>query len=206
VFYRDLDTPREELARAFQESGYSRMPVFRGREDDIVGILHAKDLLRFSTPVKDLLKPAVFIPESKRVPQLLKDMQRLHQHLAIVVDEFGAFAGIVTLEDILEEIVGEIQDEFDNETPGVKRMGEDEAMLAGDTALAVVSRVLETPFPVAPDYETLGGFLTDRLGRVGRRGDRVEAQGWAFEVLEADRRQIIRVRARRLREGPGTPP
>ena len=206
VFYRDLDTPRDELARAFQESGYSRMPVFRGREDNIVGVLHAKDLLRFATPVPSLLKPPVFIPESKRVPQLLKDMQRLHQHLAVVVDEFGAFAGIVTLEDILEEIVGEIQDEFDNETPGVKRVGEDEAVLEGGTALAVVSRVLETAFPVAADYETLGGFLTDRLGRVGRRGDQVEAQGWDFEVLEADRRQIIRVRARRHRPGPDTPP
>jgi CBS domain containing-hemolysin-like protein len=206
VHYRDLDTPREELARAFQESGYSRMPVFRGREDNIVGILHAKDMLRLAAPVPSLLKPPYFIPESKRVPQLLKDMQRLHHHLAIVVDEFGAFAGIVTLEDILEEIVGEIQDEFDNETPGVKRVGDDEAVLAGDTALAVVSRVLETEFPVAPDYETLGGFLTDRLGRVGRRGDQVEAQGWTFDVSEADRRQIIRVRARRLPPGPGTPP
>ena len=204
VFYRDLNTPREELARAIQESGFSRMPVFRDREDNIVGILHAKDLLRFATPVPALLKPPYFIPESKRVPQLLKDMQRLHQHLAVVVDEFGAFAGIVTLEDILEEIVGEIQDEFDNETPGVKRLSEDEALFAGDTALAVVSRVLETPFPVTADYETLGGYLTDRLGRVGGRGDRVEAVEWIFEVQEADRRQIIRVRARR--QGPGTPP
>jgi CBS domain containing-hemolysin-like protein len=206
ALYRSADTPREELARAFQESGFSRMPVYRGREDDIVGVLHAKDLLRFATPVPALLKAPYFIPEGKKVPQLLKDMQRLHQHLAVVVDEFGAFAGIVTLEDILEEIVGEIQDEFDNESPGVRRVGEDEALLAGDTALAVVGRVLEAPLGATADYETIGGFLTDRLGRVGQEGDAVEAEGWAFEVLEADRRQIIRVRARRLPPGPGTPP
>ncbi|HAR98957.1 MAG TPA: HlyC/CorC family transporter [Syntrophus sp. (in: bacteria)] len=206
ALYRDLDTPREELARAFQESGHSRMPVFRGREDNIVGILHAKDLLRFAVPVPSLLKPPLFIPDGKRAPQILRDMQRLHQHLAVVVDEFGAFAGIVTLEDILEEIVGEIQDEFDNETPGVRRVGPDEVVFAGGTGLATVSRALETVFPVAVHYETLGGFLTDRLGRVGRNGDRVEEQGWGFEVVDADPRQIIRVRARRLPTGRGTPP
>jgi CBS domain containing-hemolysin-like protein len=195
VVYRDIALSREELIRAFREQGYSRIPIYRDKEDNIVGVLHAKDLLGTDRPVDVLLKPAFFIPESRRVPHLLRDMQKRHQHMAIVVDEFGSFVGAVTLEDVLEEIVGEIQDEFDLEGPEYKKLSDSSYVFAGDTPLNVVNRTLETALELSSDYETLGGFLTARLGRMGVRGDRIPVEGWSFEIQDADPRRVISVKA-----------
>jgi putative hemolysin len=202
VVYRSVETPREGLVRCFREQGYSRIPVFKGREDNIVGILHAKDMLEEGRPLESVLKPAFFIPESTRVPQLLRDMQKRHQHMAIVVDEFGGFTGAVTLEDV----VGEIQDEFDLEAPEFRKLSDSSYAFAGDTPLNVVNRTLETAIGLSSDYETLGGYLTARLGRMGTHGDRVVHEGWLFEVQDADPKKIISVKATAAPESGGRRP
>ena len=205
VVYRDIALPREALVRTFREQGYSRIPIYRDREDNIIGILHAKDMLNMESPVEALLKPAFFIPESRRVSHLLRDMQKRHQHMAIVVDEFGAFAGAVTLEDVLEEIVGEIQDEFDLEGPDYRKLSDSSYTFAGDTPLGVVNRALEAAIKPSSDYETLGGFLAARLGRLGVPDDRLFIEGWMFTVQEADGRRIILVKAVSVPESDGRP-
>jgi CBS domain containing-hemolysin-like protein len=212
----DRDAPPEELTRIVTENPYSRMPVFQGTVDNIVGILMVREIvleLRRG-PIQAVgldghLRPAFFVPEQMKISRLLKEMQRRHVHLAIVVDEFGGTSGIVTLEDVLEEIVGEIQDEGDAEAAPVKDLGEGvwlaeatiplhdlEEYLNGQEAPAGATardQPCEIHFPEEGDYETLGGFVTATAGRVPPVGSVITWDGLAFTVRGGDERRVTRV-------------
>lgn len=184
-------------------AGHSRIPVFRETIDAIVGMVYAKDLLRFvreeTGPVKliDLLRPAYFVPESKRVDELLKDLQQEKVHLAIVVDEYGGTAGLVTIEDILEEIVGEIQDEYDREVPMVERVGAEEVLVDGRISLDEIGEIFETEF-ADRESGTVGGFVQRTLGRIPKAGESVEANGLLIEVRAVEHHRIRKLRIVRM--------
>ncbi|ABS26383.1 protein of unknown function DUF21 [Anaeromyxobacter sp. Fw109-5] len=224
----DHDAPQEELFRIVTENPFSRMPVYEGSIDNVVGVLLVREIiqdLRQGRPIAidRYLKPAFFVPEGMKISRLLKEMQRRRTHLAVVVDEFGGTSGLVTLEDVIEEIVGEIQDEGDVEAAPVKVVGpglwlaeaamplhdleaylnerlEEAATAAGE------ERPPELRFPEEGDYETLGGFVTATAGRVPPVGAMVTWDGLTFTVRAGDERRVTRVEiARRPAESSGEP-
>jgi putative hemolysin len=191
-----------QLRALFREQEYSRIPVFKDNLDNILGIVFVKDLMRIAdaapddTPLQSLLRPATFVPETKRVADLLKEFQRKQVQLAIVVDEYGGTAGLVTLEDLLEEIVGEIRDEYDVETEPVVDEGNGSFVFSGKASFDEVRERLRVE--IEPEgFETVGGYVLTRVGRVPMPGESFEIDGMNVEVLEAERRRIHRVRMRR---------
>ena len=211
---REVMTPRTEIialpaeaslaeaADRVAAAGRSRYPVTAESLDDVVGIVHAKDILRgllsgSDAPVQDIARPAFFVPGTREVEDVLADMKRQKVHLAIVLDEFGGTAGLVTMEDLLEEIVGPIYDEYDRAPGSVpsSAMGGTSGVpiLAGATEISEVNRLLRLHLDDA-DYTTIGGLLFGRLGRLPKVGDRVNLQGATFEILEMDGRRVGSVR------------
>lgn len=188
--------PLEKLISVVVESGHSRFPVIGDTRDEIVGVLLAKDLLRFtsaSTASFDLarwLRPVQFVPESKRVNVLLKDFKRGRNHMAIVVDEYGGVAGLVTIEDVLEQIVGEIDDEYD-EAEGAHILKQDERrfLVAGLTPLEEFNEYFQVEFPTS-EFDTIGGLVTQRFGHMPKRGESLRIEKFSFNVQRADSRRV----------------
>jgi CBS domain containing-hemolysin-like protein len=190
-----------DLRALFREQEYSRFPVFRESLDNIAGFVFVKDLVALNSvddarPITSLLRPAVIVPESKRVPELLKQFQRQQTQIAIVVDEYGGTAGLVTIEDLLEEIVGEIRDEYDVESEPVIDEGGGRFVFHGKVDIDEVAQRLGVQIE-REGFETVGGFLMTHLGRVPAVGERVDIDGLSVEVLEVDRRRVHKVRIRR---------
>jgi len=197
------DASLQDLREVFREQQYSRMPVYRDNLDNIVGIVFVKDLVALppdaQPPMTTLMRSAYFVPESKRVSELLKEMQRRQAQMAIVVDEYGGTAGLVTVEDLLEEIVGEIRDEYDVESETVVDEGHGTFVFSGKVNVGEVKDRLG--IEVEPEgFETVGGFLLSHLGRMPYVGERFEVDGLDVEVVEVERRRISRVRLRRAEQ------
>ena len=178
------------------QTGHSRFPVIEGNKDDVIGILLAKDLLRYYAGeeefnVRDMLRPAVFIPEAKRLNVLLKDFRANRNHMAIVVDEYGGVAGLVTIEDVLEQIVGDIEDEYDfDETEDDIIADKGGAWrVKAVTAIANFNAVFHTRFS-DEDNDTVGGLVLSRFGRMPKRGEQLSFDGFTFKVLRADSRRL----------------
>jgi putative hemolysin len=181
------------------ERGYSRLPVEGPNDDeDVIGLAYTKDLMRAERagdgqrPAADLVRPIRFVPENKPVRQLMREMQAGKFHLAIVADEYGAVSGLVTLEDCLEELVGEIVDEYDNEEPDVQRLSTGEYLVDGGMSVSEVNDLLDIEIP-DDDWDTIGGFVFNTLGHVPKVGDSIEHEGWAFEATEVAGRRIRRL-------------
>jgi len=190
------DCPMDELLSIAIESGHSRLPVVGENRDEVQGILLVKDLLRcFAHPeqapaLSDLLRPARFIPESKRLNTLLRDFRLSRIHMAIVIDEYGGVGGLVTIEDVLEQIVGEIDDEHDAEEDAFIRAQEDGRFtVKALTPIDDFNEYFGTRFS-DEEFDTIGGLLMQELGRMPHRGDRVEIAGYRFEVIRADSRRV----------------
>ena len=209
---REVMTPRPDIVaiRAtatladlrilFREEQYSRIPVYRDSLDNIVGIVYVKDLVALppgaEPPLTTLMRSAYFVPESKRVSELLKEMQRRQVQMAVVVDEYGGTAGLVSVEDLLEEIVGEIRDEYDVESETVTDEGNGTFVFSGKVSVDEVRDRLGVEIE-REGFETVGGFLLSHLGRMPYVGETIDVDDLVFEVLEVERRRITKVRARR---------
>jgi magnesium and cobalt transporter len=184
----DIDAPYDELLAVVIETSHSRFPVYEGQRENIIGILLAKDLLKLQRApelnLRTLLRPAVFVPESKNLNELLRDFRSNRNHLAIVIDEFGNTAGLITIEDVLEEIVGEIEDEFDEiqGDQGIYTLADGSQRIAGDADISAVNSVLGVQLP-EETFDTIGGLLAHEHGRVPRRGETVQVDGLAFTVM-----------------------
>ena len=206
----EVSTPLSEAVEALIKSGHSRVPVYTESVDNILGILYAKDVLRVWNQglaenqgeqiesLRSLLRPATFVPEAKKVDELLEEMQTGHVHMAMVVDEYGGIAGLVTLEDIFEEIVGEIQDEYDQseEAPYIQ-VGEDEYVFQGKVDLRDFNEVMGSHLPTE-EAETLGGFIYEQVGRVPSGGESLQVGDINLTIEQVTGRRIRKVRARRL--------
>jgi CBS domain containing-hemolysin-like protein len=188
-----------ETIKVIVEGAHSRIPVYSKTIDDISGILHARDLFEFvqrgglDAGIKDILREAYFVPESKKVRDLLKELRRRKTHMAIVVDEFGGVVGLVTLEDVLEEIVGEIYDEYEEELELVQVIGDDDVRVDGKVRIDELNETLRTSITEEEDYDTLAGYLYNLLGRVPSEGDEYEADGLRFRIEKVTGQRIERV-------------
>ena len=184
----DIDAPYDDLLAVVIDTGHSRFPVYEGQRENVIGILMAKDLLKLQRApelnLRTLLRPAVFVPESKRLNELLRDFRSNRNHLAIVIDEFGNTAGLITIEDVLEEIVGEIEDEFDeaDHESSVYTLADGTHRVAGDAPIEAVNASFGTAFPEA-EFDTIGGLVAQEFGRVPRRGESVDLGGLRFAVM-----------------------
>jgi putative hemolysin len=194
-----VDLPPEECLAAVVDSPYTRYPAYRGSLDEIVGVLHVRDLFSAlndrgiaEVRVEQLLRPAYVVPETKDLGALLRDFRRDKQHMAIVVDEYGAMQGIVTLEDLLEEIVGEIEDEFDLPDESIERLDDQTIRVHGTFPVDDFNEQFKTDLPVE-DYHTLAGFVFGLLGRAPEEGDEVSHDGLVFRVDEVDGSRIDRL-------------
>ncbi len=199
VLVRDTSN-LDDAIHTFNETGFSRLPVYHDQIDNIVGLLNVKDLFpvvlaKKYTAIRDLMHEPFFVPESKKIDELLKELQRRKVHMAIVLDEYGSFAGIVTVEDILEELVGEILDEFDQEEPEIQRT--DGGYLVDARAwVEDINDELAINLPLDEAYETIGGLLIDRLGHIPYKGERVvlEDSGITLAVTQMRGRRVVKVK------------
>ena len=190
-----------DLRALFREQEYPRFPVFKESLDNIAGFVFVKDLVLLDVadnarPITSLLRPALVVPETKRVPELLKMFQRQQAQCAIVVDEYGGTAGLVTAEDLLEEIVGEIRDEYDVESEPIVDEGNGSFLFSGKVDIDEVVERLRVPIE-REGFETVGGFLLSHIGRVPGVGERFDIDGLSVEVVDAERRRINKVRISR---------
>jgi len=189
----------DELLDHVMEEGYSRLPVYKGSVDEITGIVYAKDLLTLMHHkdliiIHDILHPAYFVSEDVKLKKLLRDMQIHKVHMAIVLDEFGGTAGLITLEDVIEELVGNIQDEYDDETPVLSSTTANDFELLASVHIAEANEVLPLPLPESDDYETIGGLINARAGRIPVPGDTVILEPYVCTILESTPRRVERVK------------
>jgi len=197
----DVNTPQDGILEMVYNEGYSRIPVFEGNIDNIVGVLYVKDLLQIIRrneviELPKIMRPAYFVPETKKINRLLRQFQRKHMHMAIVSDEFGGVSGIVTIEDIIEELVGEIQDEYDNEVPVVEKVSSTEYRVNTSTSISDANEYLPYPLPEGEDYETVGGLLNVIYGNIPEVGDVAVLGNYEFRVLKRSRRTVELVQLR----------
>jgi putative hemolysin len=206
----NIDMPREALLRVVLEEGYSRMPVYRETIDNIIGIVYTKDLLGLLQHgnviiLQDAIRPAFFVPETKKISQLMRELQGRKTHLAIVIDEFGGTEGIVTMEDIIEEIVGEIHDEYDEEIRDVEQAPDGTFQINARLSVRDFNERFRADVPLADDYETISGLLHKLAGRIPEVGEEIAYGVFSFTVMKKSQRRIRLVRLRKNESKPALP-
>jgi magnesium and cobalt transporter len=207
--YADAETGISDIIKLIIQSGHSRIPIFLDNIDNIVGTLHAKDLLPFwgtdSMAIREIMRPPYFIPETKKISEVLKDLRDNKSHMAIVIDEYGGTAGILTLEDIIEEIIGEIMDEYDAEQKLIVEHEDGSISVNARLDVEKLEDFLEVEFPEG-DFESVGGFIISLLGKVPETNEKVVYDHLEIEIEAATSRKIDRVRIRKLDQGVGREP
>jgi magnesium and cobalt exporter, CNNM family len=204
IFGLDVNTPPEDAERLIVESGFSRIPVYEGSADDFVGVVYIKDALRLierrqPLVLRKILQPVHFVPETKKVGALLKELQKRRTHLAMVVDEHGSVTGLVTMEDLLEEIVGEIQDEYDWEERPVERLRDGSLVVEGTTPAAELREAYHIPIPASEEFDTVAGFMLNSLGSVPRGGEVVGVGDYRLTVVDVEKNRISKVKIEKAR-------
>ncbi|MGL4524651.1 MAG: hemolysin family protein [Spirochaetia bacterium] len=192
------DAKKEEVAERIFSTGYSRYPIFKESIDNIVGILYVKDLLRIfytgeSLQIEDLIRRPYFVPETKRLDELLSEFKRRRLHIAIVVDEYGGVSGLLSMEDIIEHIVGDIQDEFDNETEDIVELAHGQFLCDARANLDYLNKKLSLEFP-DEEFDTLGGFVFDLIGRVPILYEKIDHENVQFVVQQMDGNKVRKVK------------
>jgi CBS domain containing-hemolysin-like protein len=197
----DIDEENEKILNKVIEDQYSRFPVYSDTLDNIIGIIHTRDLLKILrtnnfSGIRDIIRPAFFIPETKRINELLRELQTQHIQMAIVTNEFGETAGIVTMEDIIEELVGEIQDEYDEEKPSVEKKSETEFIVNAQTSISDVNDLLPVAIPESPEYDTISGLLNFIFGRIPAVNEKRIFAGYEFTILKRLKHSVETVHLR----------
>jgi putative hemolysin len=204
VIAAEMNDPVLDIVDLMLEHGHSRIPIFEGQIDNVVGVLHARDLLPYvrnsqPPPLETLLRQPLFIPESKALDQLLDEFQDRRVHIAVVVDEYGGTAGLVTIEDLLEEIVGEISDEFDTEEPEIEEVAEGEAVMDARASLDQLNQLFHVDVQ-GEGFDTVGGLVLTELGKIPDPGDVLEYHGLFIRVLATRGRRIKKLHVARVVE------
>ena len=203
----DMDMPRDKITMTVLEEGYSRLPVYRETIDNIIGIIYTKDLLglleyRNVIILEDIIHPAYFVPETTKISHLLRDFQQRKIHMAIVTDEFGGTEGIVTMEDIIEEIVGEIHDEYDEEVKDIEQMADGSFLVNTRIPLKDFNERFDASVPEEEEYDTLGGLLHKLTGRIPELNDTIRHEDFSFTIVKKSQRRIRLVKVRRSEKAP----
>lgn len=201
VFAVDISTPRDQLIHVLIDQGYTRVPAYRDSIDNIIGIIYTKDLLgvlehRDLIILQDIIRPAYMVPESKKISVLLRELQKKRQHMAIVIDEFGGTEGIITVEDIVEEIVGEIRDEYDEEHSDVVTASDGSVQVSGGITIHDFNEKFKTAIPEDADYDTISGFLHMQTGRIPELQEEIKYKNISFTVTKKNERRIRLVKIR----------
>lgn len=201
----DVNDYDEKTLEFVIEEGYSRIPCYEDNIDNTIGVVHLKDILKKmrvsgSVDIRSIVRPVSFTPETKRIGQLLKEFQVKHQQIAMVLNEYGGVEGVITMEDILEELVGEIQDEYDNEIPFVEQTGEDTYSVIATAAISDINDELPHAIDREKQYDTLAGYLIDKFGRIPNMHDKLEAEGYEFKILKKNKTSIVVVQIKDLIE------
>ena len=197
----DVSASMEDFRKLFREKRYTRFPVYAGRLDNIEGIVSVRDLMELSpeeqakATLRSQVRPVPFVPETRHIKELLRELQQSTTQMAVVIDEYGSVAGLVTIEDLLEEIVGEIRDEVEPHAHDIVKESAQSYIVAGHAELAQIADQLHVPIE-GPDYSTVAGLVMAHLGHVPSAGEKVEENGLTFEVLEANQRTVLKVRVR----------
>jgi CBS domain containing-hemolysin-like protein len=191
----DVEAGRNEIVKQVLDEGFSRLPVYLGDIDNIIGILHSKDLLKAVLEnkyrsVRDIMRPVHFIPENMKVNDLLRDFQKHHVLMAIITNEFGGTAGLITMEDIIEELVGEIQDEHDEEKPMVEKKSDTEFIISAQANIVDANDVLPVALPESPHYETISGYVNYIFGRIPAVNDKRTRDGYEITILKRNRQTV----------------
>ncbi|MDQ1267326.1 MAG: magnesium and cobalt exporter, family [Bacteroidota bacterium] len=186
---------KDEIIQKFIEEGYSRMPIYKRTIDNILGVIYAKDLINMITHdnifiIHDIIRPVEYVSEDEKINLLLRKFQKEKIHFAVVVDEFGGTAGIVTLEDILEELVGEIQDEYDDEKPIVERISEHEFLVRASATIDDANDFLPLPLPESEDYETVGGLIMNQVGRIPDNNETIPIEYYMCKILKRSKQNL----------------
>jgi CBS domain containing-hemolysin-like protein len=195
----DISMSRDVLVRKVIEEGYSRLPVYKGTVDHIIGVIYSKDLLsllehRSLIILQDIIRPAYFVPESKKISQLLHEFQQYKVHIGIVVDEYGGTEGIVTMEDIVEEIVGDILDEYDEVRKSVEQAGDGSVIVDATISIADFNLQFRCKLPEAPEYETLAGYLQTISGKLPDLNEEIKSPDFTFTIITKSARRIRQVK------------
>ena len=204
IFGLDVNTPPDDVERLIVESGFSRIPVYEGSADDFIGVVYIKDALRLlerrqPLVLRKILQPVHFVPETKKVGALLKELQKRRTHLAMVVDEHGSVTGLVTMEDLLEEIVGEIQDEYDWEERAVERLRDGSLVVEGTMPASELREAHHIPIPESEEFDTVAGFMLNSLGSVPRGGEVVGVGDYRLTVVDVEKNRISKVKIEKAR-------
>ena len=201
----DVELGKGEITKRIIEEGFSRIPIYLGDIDNVIGIVHSKDLLKALIEnkfrsLKDIMRPAHFIPESMKINELLRDFQKHHIQMAIVTNEFGSTAGIITMEDIIEELVGEIQDEHDEEKPNVEKKSDTEFIVNAQATIADVNDALPIALPENAHYETVSGYINYIFGRIPAVNDKRKKDGYELTILKRTRQSVDTIKMKVLEE------
>lgn len=195
----DVELSRNEVTQRIIDEGFSRLPVYHNDIDNVIGIVHSKDLLktlienRYKS-IREIMRPVHFIPESMKINELLRDFQKHHYQMAIVTNEFGSTAGLVTMEDIIEELVGEIQDEHDDEVPNVDKKSDTEFIVNAQSNITDVNEALPVALPENPQYETVSGYINYIFGRIPAVNDKRRLDGYEITILKRNRKSVDSIR------------
>ncbi len=201
----DVEEGKNEISKKIIEEGFSRFPLYLGDLDNVIGIVHSKDLLKALVDnkfrsLKDIMRPVHYVPESMKINELLRDFQKHHIQMAIVTNEFGSLAGLITMEDIIEELVGEIQDEHDEEKPNVEQKSDIEFIVNAQAAVSDVNQVLPLALPENPQYETVSGYINYIFGRIPAINDKRKADGYDITILKRNRQSVDSIRFKVIEE------
>ncbi len=204
TIFLSAEAPRDEVLSTAVSCGHSRIPVYRDTIDDVIGVLYVKDLLHAMVKggdfdIASIIRKPFFVPDSKRIDSLLREFKRRHVHIAIAIDEYGGVSGIVCMEDIIEEIVGEIQDEFDNERDDVVTLGDTAWLVDARINISDLNEELELGLPVE-EFDTLGGFVFDLFGKIPARYEKVAWRDYYFIIQEMDGHSIVSIKVIRRPE------
>jgi len=205
VIALDVELGKNEITKQVIEEGFSRIPIYLGDIDNVIGIVHSKDLLKALIEnkfrsLKDIMRPVHFVPESMKINELLRDFQKHHIQMAIVTNEFGSTAGLITMEDIIEELVGEIQDEHDEEKPKVEKKSDTEFIVNAQAAITDVNEALPIALPENTHYETVSGYINYIFGRIPATNDKRFKDGYEITILKRTRQSVDTVRLRVVEE------
>lgn len=204
IFALEGDKCLDEVWDSIIEQGFSRIPIYEEQIDNVTGILYSKDLLKFdrtkdkAVKVKELKREAYFIPGTKTLIELLEEFREKQNHMAIVIDEYGGTLGLVTIEDLLEEIVGEIRDEYDFEEENINQIKDEIYDIKGDTEIEAVNKELDIPIPISDEYDTIAGYVHYELGKVAELNDKVTGDDYVIRVMELNNHRIEKVRIIKL--------
>jgi putative hemolysin len=204
IFALDVDTPPSEVGSLIVESGFSRIPAYEESIDNVVGLVYVKDVLRLlekrqPVVIRKILHPVHFVPETKKVGPLLKELQKRRSHMALVIDEHGSLTGLVTLEDLIEQIVGEIQDEYDWEERPVERLKDGSLVVEGTVSVSELRDSYQVPLPESSEFQTVAGFMLERLGSLPKGGEVISVGDYRLTVVDVERRRISKVKVERAK-------